>query len=158
MLADLLTALQASDAATALRKSFWVYPLVNAGHIFGLAMIFGAILPMDLRLIGFWPGTDYRQLARILVPVAVSGVLLALATGIALFSARPLDYAYKPLFQTKMIITIITFLNALLLHHSQAWKTIPIGNHKSIRLRISGIISVVGWASVIILGRFLGYY
>lgn len=158
MLADLLTALQASDAATALRKSFWVYPLVNAGHIFGLAMIFGAILPMDLRLIGFWPGTDYRQLARILVPVAVSGVLLALATGIALFSARPLDYAYKPLFQIKMIIIVITFLNALLLHHSQAWKTIPIGDHKSIRLQISGIISVVGWASVIILGRFLGYY
>ncbi len=158
MLADLLTALQASDAATALRKSFWVYPLVNAGHIFGLAMIFGAILPMDLRLIGFWPGTDYRQLARILVPVAVSGVLLALVTGIALFSARPLDYAYKPLFQIKMIIIVITFFNALLLHHSQAWKTIPIGNHKSIRLQMSGIMSVVGWASVIILGRFLGYY
>ncbi len=158
MLADLLTALQASDAATALRKSFWVYPLVNAGHIFGLAMIFGAILPMDLRLIGFWPGTDYRQLARILVPVAVSGVLLALATGIALFSARPLDYAYKPLFQIKMIIIVITLGNALLLHHTHIWNSFPAIGQGALRFRIAGIISITGWVSVITLGRFLGYY
>tara|TARA_R110002110_G_scaffold152440_1_gene345128 strand:+ start:2387 stop:2863 length:477 start_codon:yes stop_codon:yes gene_type:complete len=158
MLADLLTALQASEAATALRKSFWVYPLVNAGHIFGLAMIFGAILPMDLRLLGFWPKTDYRLLAKILLPVAITGILLAIATGIALFSARPLDYAYKPLFQIKIAIIILVLINALLLHHTRAWKNSLTGNQGSIRLRVSGIISIAGWASIIILGRFLGYY
>ncbi|MEQ8708009.1 MAG: hypothetical protein RIC36_03400 [Rhodospirillales bacterium] len=158
MLVDLLTALQSSDAATALRKSFWVYPVINAGHILGLAMIFGSILPMDLRLIGFWQKTDYQQLAKVLVPVAATGVLLALTTGIALFSARPLDYAFKPLFQIKIAIIIMVVLNALLLHRTTLWTTAPTEGQPPSRFRIAGIISITGWVSVIITGRFLGYY
>ncbi|MEQ9199396.1 MAG: hypothetical protein RLN80_05365 [Rhodospirillales bacterium] len=158
MLVDLLTALQSSDAATALRKSFWVYPVINAGHILGLAMIFGSILPMDLRLIGFWQKTDYQQLAKVLVPVAATGVLLALTTGIALFSARPLDYAFKPLFQIKIAIIIMVILNALLLHRTTLWTTAPTEGQPPSRFRIAGIISITGWVSVIITGRFLGYY
>lgn len=158
MLTDLLAALQASDPAVALRKSFWVYPLVNAGHIFGLALIFGAILPLDLRMLGLWPDVDWRRLARVLVPVAIAGVLLSLVTGLALFSARPLDYAFKPLFQVKLALLAIAIANALLLHRAAAWRQAPATGGLPLRLSAAATVSILAWMAVIICGRLIGYY
>ena len=52
MIFEALTALQNLEPVAALRASRWVYPLVNTAHITGLAVLFGAILPLDLRLLG----------------------------------------------------------------------------------------------------------
>lgn len=158
MIQELLAALQASDAAVALRKSFWVYPLVNAGHIFGLALIFGAILPLDLRLLGFRSGMDWRQLAAVLTPVAMAGVLLTLITGLALFSARPLDYVFKPLFQIKLLFVALAILNALLLRTTAAWQTADGTAPVPARLKLAAIISISGWIAAILCGRLVGYY
>lgn len=158
MLTDLLTALQGSDLAVALRKSFWVYPLVNAGHIFGLAMIFGAILPLDLRMLGLWRDIDWRRLARVLVPVAIAGVIVSLATGLALFSARPLDYAFKPLFQVKLAILAIGIANALLLRRAAAWRQAPRTGSVPLRLSAAALVSILAWMAVILCGRLVGYY
>src|SRR3546814_3819020 len=54
MLADALAALQNLEPVAALRASRWVYPLVNTAHIAGIALLFGAIAPLDLRLLGAW--------------------------------------------------------------------------------------------------------
>ena len=37
---------------SALRNSTLAYPLVNAGHILGVALLVGGIVPLDLRLLG----------------------------------------------------------------------------------------------------------
>ena len=73
MLADVLSALQDAALVGALRRSRWVYPLVNAGHIVGLALLFGAIVPLDLRLLGLWQRVSLGVLARTLLPVAIAG-------------------------------------------------------------------------------------
>ena len=54
MLADVLSALQDVALIEALRRTRWVYPFVNAGHIVGLALLFGAIVPLDLRTGKSW--------------------------------------------------------------------------------------------------------
>ena len=48
--------MQASDLAVWLKASRWTYPAVNAGHLLGIALLVGAVVPMDLRLIGIWRG------------------------------------------------------------------------------------------------------
>ena len=158
MLTDLLAALQGSGPAVALRKSFWVYPLVNAGHIFCLALVFGAILPLDLRMLGLWRDIDWRRLARVLVPVAIAGVVLSLATGLALFSARPLDYAFKPLFQVKLAVLAVAIANALLLRRAAAWRQSPAIGNVPLRLSAAAIVSILAWMAVILCGRLIGYY
>jgi hypothetical protein len=64
--------------------STWLYPLVNAGHIVGIALLFGAIAPLDLRLIGAWNRISLDVFLRILVPVAVAGLGLAACAGACL--------------------------------------------------------------------------
>ncbi len=64
MLMEILAGLEGSALAAGLRGSKWVYPLVNAGHIAGIALLFGAIAGFDLRLMGAWPRVPLETLAK----------------------------------------------------------------------------------------------
>jgi hypothetical protein len=93
-----LDALVASAPAQWLRFSRWGYAAVNTTHVLGIALLVGAILPLDLRLLGFWRSVGLESLARVLVPVAATGLCLAIATGAFLFIMRADEYAAINLF------------------------------------------------------------
>jgi hypothetical protein len=159
MLADVLAALQDGALVAALRRSHWVYPLVNAGHIVGLALLFGAIVPLDLRLVGLWPQAPLNVMARTLLPVAIGGLLLAAATGALLFSVSAVKYAGLTLFQIKLLLILGATANALLLHATAAWGAHSRGDLAGTtpRLQLAGALSLGLWLSTIVAGRMLGY-
>jgi hypothetical protein len=160
VLFEALTALQQADPVAALRASRWVYPLVNATHIAGLALLFGAIVPLDLRLLGAWPGVPLGPLARVLVPAAMAGLLLAAASGLLLFSVSAATYAATPLFLAKLGLIAAAVANALALRRSPDWilAQIPeITAEPSRRLKTAGLLSLGLWLAVILCGRFLAY-
>ena len=92
LLQTLAENVQATGLSQTLRASLWLYPMVNTGHVVGIALLFGAIVPLDLRLLGAWRGVPVEHLARPLVTVAACGMTLALLTGSLLFATRPEDY------------------------------------------------------------------
>ncbi len=94
-----------------LRQFFWIYPLINAGHILGVALLMDAILPMDARLLGAWPGLPVATLEQVLL----TGCALAIISGSLLFIVQPIDYTSKPLFWAKMALVLLALLNALAL-------------------------------------------
>ena len=104
MLDELLGALAASPVATALRASRVVYPVVNALHILGLAALFGAILALDLRLLGAARSIPAEPLARYLPRVAAAGLGTAVLTGLALFTVQPADYIGNRAFLLKVAL------------------------------------------------------
>jgi hypothetical protein len=159
MLMEAASVLQSTALTTALRTSLWVYPIVNAGHIVGLALLFGSIVPLDLRLLGAWRGVPIGALSRILLPVALSGLVLALATGPLLFAVRATEYAATPLFGMKLALIACALANALLLRLTLSWRawrdsalrgTTP-------RLQLAGGLSIALWLAVILAGRMIGY-
>src|SRR5262245_14672891 len=107
MLTEILTGLEGSALAGGLRSSKWIYPLVNAGHIAGIALLFGSIAAFDLRLMGAWRRVPLDALSRVLVPVAAAGLALAAACGGLLFIVKATEYAASPLFRAKMIMLVI---------------------------------------------------
>ena len=160
MLVEALGAVQDAAPVAALRRSIWVYPLVNAGHIVGLALLFGAIVPLDLRLAGLWRGIPLRTMAGTLLPVAVTGLTLAVLTGSLLFSVRAVEYAGITMFRIKLLLILGAVANALLLHRSLAWAAAHRGADTlapSPRLRIAGALSIALWLAVIVAGRLIGY-
>src|SRR5437867_1825808 len=55
--------LQGSFLGHAMRESgVWTYGVVNLVHILGVASLFGSVLVIDLRLLGFWRSTSLRRL------------------------------------------------------------------------------------------------
>src|SRR3546814_14395696 len=96
MLADALAALQNLEPVAALRASRWVYPLVNTAHIAGIALLFDALAPLDLRLLGAWRRVPLPLLARVLQPVAAARLALAVRAGPLLLARTATKYAPTP--------------------------------------------------------------
>ena len=84
--------LESLPLAVALKGSVWIYPLINAGHILGIALLIGGILPLDLRLLGVWPSVPVASLWRVLVYTAGTGLGLAMICGGLLFINRATTY------------------------------------------------------------------
>jgi hypothetical protein len=159
MLVEWLTALQELAPVAALRSARWTYAAVNASHITGIALLFGAIVPLDLRLMGCFRQISIRALARILVPVAIFGLLVAVTAGALLFSIRAVQYAGTTLFQVKMALVACGIANALLVRKATSWETQQneTGAIPPPRLRVAGALSIALWLSVIFCGRFVAF-
>lgn len=159
MLDSLAATLHASELSRTLRGSLWLYPLVNTGHVFAIALLFGAITPLDLRLIGIWRSVPLEHAVRMLVPVALCGLLLAVSSGALLFATSPLDYIGEPLFLGKMLLLAAAVGNALLLRRPPQWGLahIEAGTKTMGRWRVPALASLVLWLGVITAGRLIGY-
>jgi len=159
MLIDALAALQDWAPVAALRHSRWAYASVNAAHMVGIALLFGAIVPLDLRLMGWRRMLPIGTMVRALLPVATAGLGLAVVAGLALFSVRAVKYAGTGLFQVKMALVACAVSNALLLKHAAQWEAqqTKTGFAPPPRLRVAGALSIVLWLSVIVSGRMIAF-
>ena len=159
MVTEALTLLQDWAPVAFLRNARWSYAAVNAAHIAGIALLVGAIVPLDLRLMGWRRGVPLGMLARVLLPVAMAGLILAIAAGLALFSIRAVEYAGTTLFQIKMALVACGIGNALLLHRAVKWEAEQgtAGTLPPMRLRVAGGLSIVLWLSVLTCGRLLAF-
>lgn len=158
-LAPYLTAINGSAFTQAMRGARWLYPAVNTGHIIGLALVVGAILPLDLRLMGFWRSVPTGPLARVLVPVSMFGVLLTVVTGAMLFATDAVKYANMTLFQVKMGLVVLAISNALVLRGARDWPpvlgTAFLGTTG--HLKWAGFLSALCWISALVCGRMIAY-
>jgi hypothetical protein len=144
-------AVEASAVASFLRQSHWTYPAVNAAHLLGVALLVGAVVPMDLRLIGVWrPDVRLDAVLALLRSVAAFGAALAVLTGLLLFSVQARDYVTMRLFAVKLTLVTIGLAHAL------AWGG-ALGRATPARQRAAGALSIVLWVSVLVCGRMLGY-
>lgn len=159
MAAEFLTAIQEFAPVAALRSSRWSYATVNTAHIVGLALLLGAIVPLDLRLMGWRRAVPIAALVRVLLPIATFGLALAITAGLVLFSVRASEYAALPLFWVKMALVACGLANAVLLHRAAAWEAQQTydGAGPPMRLRAAGALSILLWLSVIACGRLLAF-
>ncbi|WP_051609109.1 hypothetical protein [Fodinicurvata fenggangensis] len=140
MLTTLLELLRDSGPAVFLRGGRWSYGLVNGAHILGLALLVGAILPLDLRLAGLWRSEPAERLTRVLLPVAMTGLAMAVATGLLLFSVRPFEYLTNPFFPAKLALVALAVANALWLRLSPAWRALHENGRVPCRLAAAGVV------------------
>lgn len=153
--AELLAAIQASDLSQAIRYSQWRYAAVNTVHIFGIALLVGAIVPMDLRLLGLCRRLPHRELARLLVPVAGAGLALAVTAGIGLFVVRAKDYGVHPPFQIKIPLVVLGATAALVFHaRAGMW----LDRATPAQARLHAALSIGCWTGALVLGRLIAYW
>lgn len=159
MLTDVLGDLQNLSFVVELRRSRWTYPLVNAGHILGIALLFGAIVPLDLRLLGLWRSVPIGTLSRVLLPVALSGLLIAIAMGGLLFAVRAEKYAAMAFFQIKALVILAALTNVMLLHIAAEWRASQADTDVAppLRFRVAGLMSIGLWTCAIVFGRMIAY-
>lgn len=150
----ILAALEHSALATHLRAARWEYAAVSAAHIFGITMLVGGILPLDLKLLGFWPGIERRTLARVLVPVAACGLVVAAMTGLVLFSVRAQEYALLTVLRLKLLLVVFGVLAAIIAHLRHGlW----LDRRPQCSLHHVGAISLLTWLLTLTCGRLIAF-
>ncbi len=154
---DLLAAIAQTPLARALTASSTLYLLVNAAHILAIGMLFGAILALDLRLLGFARSVPLVPIAPYLSRLAGAGVLLAMITGLCLFSVRPVEYARNPAFLAKLALVLLGLANVALAHLGGGWKAVLAGEQPGIATRAGATLSILLWIGAVIAGRWIGF-
>jgi len=147
--------LGAWPGAVLLQRSGTAYLLVNAGHVLGLGLLLGAILPLDLRLVLGRQTALLPLIAPVLIRTAASGLALALATGLWLFSVKPSDYLGNAAFVAKIALLAAALANIALQHRwlgeALAATTMPL------KVRLLAGVSAALWLSVLVAGRWIGF-
>src|SRR5687767_3635186 len=157
MLAEWLHALHEWEVAALIRRSVYLYPLLNAGHIFALTLLIGTILPADLKMLGLFRGLPAGAFLRLMSAFSATGLALAVATGFLLFSVQPLEYAANPAFLTKLTLVALGTANAVAVRFSAAWDTAQASGVISPRLRIAALLSIAIWISALLAGRWIAF-
>ncbi|MGA9028175.1 MAG: hypothetical protein WB440_19125 [Steroidobacteraceae bacterium] len=155
-LADLFTAAHDTWLGVFARSNPYIYTIGLIVHFTGLALLMGAILLIDITLLGFArtipPGAALK-----LLPVAILGFVLNLLTGVMFFCFDPERFGLNPAFQVKMLLVLLAGLNALwftLAEHREV-AHLPAGATLALKVRISAAISLTLWFGVIVAGRMI---
>src|SRR5690606_9847443 len=159
-MAAFLQALAGWPGAVLLQKSWTAYLFINAAHILGIALLLGAILPLDLRLLhllGKRHDSALPVLAPFLVRTAATGAVLAVITGLWLLSVKPLDYLHNPSLLTTATSLILAFCNVVLRHHGPHLDSAVRSGQITARIRLLAASSALLWLSILVAGRWIGF-
>lgn len=147
-----LEAIEGLWLAQAMRHSLWLYPTVETLHLWGIGLLFGSVVLMDLRVLGLAKEIDFASLSRFAIPLAIIGFGLAMITGLLMFTTHASEFIGMRLFVIKMVLITLLLTNAIALRA----RSIANGVHSGFG-KLQAIISIIGWASVIGAGRWLAY-
>lgn len=152
--------LQNSALSEWLRTSLKAMPIVEAVHVMAVATVFGTILLVDLRLLGY-PSTkaSFSRLHRELLNWTWSSFGVAVVTGGLLFIVNAITYYNNTAFKLKMVLILLAGINMLVFERITAksvanWDR---GVTPPTAARVAGALSIFLWVMVIVVGRWIGF-
>ena len=100
---DLFTAIEGTALAAWVRESpsIWAYATILTLHTVGLAIVVGANVMVDLRLLGWAPAIPLAAL-RAVFPIMSAGLAINFASGILLFIADATTKSGQRVFYVKL--------------------------------------------------------
>src|SRR4029450_5697923 len=85
---------EASFIGQTIRESLWLFPVIEAVPLLGLAVIGGTVLLVDLRLLGWGLRQPVREIAHDARPWFLASLVVMLVTGISLFLSESVQCYY----------------------------------------------------------------
>jgi hypothetical protein len=153
--------IDATRSSTALRESYYVFPIVEGTHVISLALSVGLVIWFDLRLAG-WILRDQPVSAvfRPIRPFMLAGFGLMFVSGGLLTWSLALRCYGSPFFWAKMIMLLLAGLNIAIYHFTidrrqAVWDEAPIPPAQA---RIAGLVSLTLWVGIIAAGRLMAYF
>lgn len=136
----------------------WSWPTLETLHFLGLCMLMGALLVMDLRLIGFQRVIPLSAV-HALTPLAIGGFLINLVTGVGFLFGDPRMYAVNYAFWVKMGLIVLAVANYVVFTFRVEPQLATLGPHDDTppAAKAVGVASLVFWFGVLGYGRLLPY-
>jgi hypothetical protein len=148
-----------ADATTLggmIRTSPWAFAVIESIHLLALSVVGGAVLLVDLRLLGFGLRTPpIADLARDARPWLVGSLIVMLVTGVGLFLSEPMKCYASTAFAVKM-----TCLALAIVFTFTVRMTVTMSDEGRVRppwLKLVALVSLALWFGVGASGRWIGF-
>jgi hypothetical protein len=155
-----LKSLEGTGLASGIRDSLYLFPFLEAVHVMALSVVFGTIMIVDLRLLGF--ASTHRPFARMsseLLRITWGAFAVAALTGTLMFMTNARVYAGNTSFRVKMVLLLFAGLNMAVFHLTAGRSVARWGKERSApRIgRTTAALSLSLWVAIIFAGRVIGF-
>ncbi len=159
-ISPLLDWLQQTSLAVQIRDSLFLFPLVESAHVIGLALVFGTIAIVDLRLLGVASAhRPFQRLAADTLKWTWGAFVLTGLTGVLMFITNATVYFHNTYFRAKVLLLVLAALNVLVFELT-AGRTVKQWDHAPAAPpvgRVVATLSLIVWVGVIVTGRMIGF-
>jgi len=157
---DLNSWLQASALSRFMLDWKWAWPIAEILHYCAMSFMVGAVLLMDVRLMGFFRRTISLHQIHSLTPWALAAFLINVLTGVAFLSTRLNAYLNNAAFEFKVICLALAGINFLLFWFVVRAKllSLPDDGETDLFAKSVGCSSIVLWTLVLWGGRMIPVY
>jgi hypothetical protein len=138
-----------------IRNSTWMFPAIEAVHLLGLGLVAGAVLVVNLRLLGVGLSRQpVAQLSAAVEPWLLASLALMFASGTLLFLSESIKCLYNLAFWVKMtsLFLVIVFTFTI-----QRRVTRSAASERPLSGPLTAVISLVLWFGVAGGGRWIGF-
>lgn len=147
--------LEATAIGEAVRGPIWAFPIIEAVHLLGLGLLGGAVLVVDLRLLGAGlVKTRISDLIRYAHRWMVAAVVLMIVTGVPLFLSEAVKCFYNTSFWVKMITLPVAIVFTFRMR-KRVLRVDP--SEASLGTCLIGGASILLWFIVAAAGRWIGF-
>jgi hypothetical protein len=160
MLHAIMDGVEKSAVAVLVSQSSYVFSALDMFHIAAIALAFGMIAVLDLRLIGIaFTDDPVTDLARQVLPWTWAAFAVAAVTGGMMFTGQAVKYAANAAFLSKLTLLALAGVNVLVFH-LVTYRNVGKWDRGAVPLagRLAGAISLVCWIAIVVSGRFTAYY
>ena len=156
---SILETIQSSALAEWMRDTNPAMQVAEATHVLAAVMLFGTVLIVDLRMLGLTDSPrSLTRVSRETLPLTWVAFALAVITGSLMFTTSAATYFGNAAFQWKVLALFAAGLNMALFQFLTARSIAAWDRGKPPRAaRLAGLVSVVLWAAVVVLGRWIGF-
>jgi hypothetical protein len=156
----MLQALTDLPFAVAIREGSNLFPLIETGHVIGVAMVLGTVAIVDLRLVGL--GSHRRSAAALIgevLPWTWLGFALAAVFGALLFASNAPVYFANAAFRVKLALLVAAGVNMAVFHlftqrSIERWAEDAVPPAGA---RIAGLLSLGLWTVLVFYARQVGF-
>ncbi len=146
----------ATPVGETIRNSVWLFPVIEAFHLIGLGVIGGAVLLVNLRLLGVGlTRQPVAQLSAEAQPWMLGALALMVASGFPLFLSEATKAYYSYAFWIKMTSLFLVIVFTFTIHRRVTQGGFAEDNPQLAKL--TGIISLILWFGVAWGGRWIGF-
>lgn len=155
---QILAAFQHSWYGQLMANVPWLFSAFETVHFIGLSLLIGALLFVDLRMLGLFKAMPIRTALK-MVPLAIVGFALNLVSGLGFFCNNPHGYWSNPMFKLKLLFIGIAGLNAAWFTLVEQRKLLAVpegaGEYMHWSVKFTAGLSLFAWFLVILAGRLL---
>ena len=151
---DIFDALERGPIGDTIRNSYWLFPAIEAVHLIGLALLGGAVIVVDLRLLGMGlTRQSIKQVTASASPYLLGGLTIMFATGIPLALSEMIKLYYNRSFWVKVTALTIALVFTYTIKHPLIRTELA----PRVVLFLFGLVSLTLWFTVAGAGRWIGF-